>query len=357
MPTAATAVTLRLVARRGPAGGLGIDVGEANNVVGLSSGGQASSDGLLCVGDAIVAVDGEPLKGRKLSSVITPGRDAYQLTVKRADKGLLAQFAALGLPAAGCVWRLFAAPVRRGADGLGLHLNGSLVTDVADTAAEDGVLRAGDVIVAVDGKAVGAGTLGALVAPGQKTYEMLVLRREGAAAAPPAAPEAAAAEGAEIDREKIAALLSEATAAAQRLEAGDGDADAPPADAATGGVEALVPASPSKAAPVVLLSDEGGKPPAAAASPKVAAAASPKVAAIASPKVVLPAGDGGGGVYDESRGIWSDQRHLPPQYDERRGIWSDVPTTHGGSYTGGVYDERRGVWSDVPAPGPRRANV
>ena len=183
MPTAATAVTLRLVARRGPAGGLGIDVGEANNVVGLSSGGQASSDGLLCVGDAIVAVDGEPLKGRKLSSVITPGRDAYQLTVKRADKGLLAQFAALGLPAAGCVWRLFAAPVRRGADGLGLHLNGSLVTDVADTAAEDGVLRAGDVIVAVDGKAVGAGKLGSLVAPGQKTYEMLVLRREGAAAA------------------------------------------------------------------------------------------------------------------------------------------------------------------------------
>ena len=356
MPTAASAVTLRLVARRGTSGGLGIDVGEANNVVGLSSGGQASSDGLLCVGDAIVAVDGEPLRGRKLSSVITPGRDAYQLTVKRSDKGLLAQFAALGLPAAGCVWRLFAAPVRRGADGLGLHLNGSLVTDVADTAAEDGVLRAGDVIVAVDGKAVGAGTLGALVAPGQKTYEMLVLRREGAAAAPPAAPpEAAAAEAAEIDREKIAALLSEATAAAQRLEAGDGDADAPPADAATGGVEALVPASPSKAAPVVLLSDEGGKPPAAAASPKVAAA-SPKVAA-ASPKVALPAGDGGGGVYDESRGIWSDQRHLPPQYDERRGIWSDVPTTHGGSYTGGMYDERRGVWSDVPAPGPRRANV
>jgi hypothetical protein len=347
MPTAATAVTLRLVARRGPAGGLGIDVGEANNVVGLSSGGQASSDGLLCVGDAIVAVDGEPLRGRKLSSVITPGRDAYQLTVKRADKGLLAQFAALGLPAAGCVWRLFAAQVRRGEEGLGLHLNGSLVTDVADTAAEDGMLRAGDVIAAVDGKAVGAGTLGALVAPGQKTYEMLVLRREGAAAAPPAAPEAAA-EAAEIDREKIAALLSEATAAAQRLEAGDGDADAPPADAATGGVEALVPASPSKAAPVVLLSDEGGKAPAAAASPKAAAA---------SPKVPLPAGDGGGGVYDESRGIWSDQRHLPPQYDERRGIWSDVPTTHGGSYTGGVYDERRGVWSDVPAPGPRRANV
>ena len=357
MPAAATAVTLRLVARRGTSGGLGIDVGEANNVVGLSSGGQASSDGLLCVGDAIVAVDGEPLKGRKLSSVITPGREAYQLTVKRADKGLLAQFAALGLPAAGCVWRLFAAPVRRGEEGLGLHLNGSLVTDVADTAAEDGVLRAGDVIVAVDGKAVGAGTLGALVAPGQKTYEMLVLRREGAAAAPPvAAPEAAAAEAAEIDREKIAALLSEATAAAQRLDAGDGDAaDAPPADAATGGVEALVPASPSKAAPVVLLSDESGKPP-AAASPK-AAAASPKVAAIASPKVPLPAGDGGGGVYDESRGIWSDQRHLPPQYDERRGIWSDVPTAHGGSYTGGVYDERRGVWSDVPAPGPRRANV
>jgi hypothetical protein len=286
--------------------------------------------------------------------------------VKRSDKGLLAQFAALGLPAAGCVWRLFSAPVRRGADGLGLHLNGSLVTDVADTAAEDGVLRAGDVIVAVDGKAVGAGKLGALVAPGQKTYEMLVLRREGAAAAPPAA----APEAAEIDREKIVALLSEATAAAQRLEAGDGDADAPPADAATGGVEALVPASPSKAAPVVLLSDESGKPPAAAASPKAAAAspkaaaaspkaaaASPKVAAIASPKVPLPAGDGGGGVYDESRGIWSDQRHLPPQYDERRGIWSDVPTTHGGSYTGGVYDERRGVWSDVPAPGPRRANV
>ena len=251
MPAAApTAVTLRLVARRGTSGGLGIDVGEANNVVGLSSGGQASSDGLLCVGDAIVAVDGEPLRGRKLSSVITPGRVPAHREAPRQGLPRNSPRSACRRRAA---WRLrrTRAPRRRRPRPAPQRL---LVTDVADTAAEDGVLRAGDVIVAVDGKAVGAGALGALVAPGQKTYEMLVLRREGAAAAPPAAGGGGGGGGRDRSR-KIAALLSEATAArsASRPATATRNAASGRGD---GRCEALVPASPSKAAPVVLLSDE-----------------------------------------------------------------------------------------------------
>jgi hypothetical protein len=81
-------------ARRGDSG-LGLVLDKHNVVARLN--GSAEEDGLLAVGDEVLAVDGSALSGRAMASVITPGLAAYELTVMRRSGPLLESAAKLPL--------------------------------------------------------------------------------------------------------------------------------------------------------------------------------------------------------------------------------------------------------------------
>merc|ERR1719272_2754755 len=65
-------------------GGLGLGLDEGNRVTRLVPGGQAERDGLLRVGDLVIAVDGERLGRRTLAEVMPRGHAQYVFTVGRA---------------------------------------------------------------------------------------------------------------------------------------------------------------------------------------------------------------------------------------------------------------------------------
>ena len=213
--------------RRG-ASGLGVELDAKNKVVGLITGGQAEADGLVKINDAVVAVDGVVLGAKRLPEVLAPGRPLYELRVRRDDPLVEAQLAAAVAAHGGdaaAPRRLLEVRVRRGRDGLGLTMGAaSLVQRVApgSPAAEDGALRQGDLVVAVDRKWLGTDPLPTLLRKEAATFTFTILRSDDKAVAAPAPPPAAApapaAPSAE-DAAKRAAAKEAQEAAFQREKA------------------------------------------------------------------------------------------------------------------------------------------
>ena len=87
-------------------------------VVALVDGGQAKRDGLMRVGDRVVAVDGVRVQDGERLRHLLPSQGPFDLTVQREQPELSEQLLALGLSTA-ATYRLLKVPVRRGADGLG----------------------------------------------------------------------------------------------------------------------------------------------------------------------------------------------------------------------------------------------
>ena len=77
---------IEVVVRSGPAG-LGIELDSANRVNRLVPGGQAARDGVLRVGDQILAVDGERLRDRPLPKVLQRGKLSHKFTLANRDGG------------------------------------------------------------------------------------------------------------------------------------------------------------------------------------------------------------------------------------------------------------------------------
>ena len=81
-----TEVRLSLTARRGPQG-LGMGVDTSNVVAQLVQGGQCEADGLLELGDEVVAVNSQPLEGKPMAGAmkqgLKQGLEEFDLTVIR----------------------------------------------------------------------------------------------------------------------------------------------------------------------------------------------------------------------------------------------------------------------------------
>ena len=198
---------LAIRVRRGP-GGLGLGV--ANDLISdLKAGGQAERDGLLCVGDEIVAIDGVLLAGRPMASALPRGAAECEFIVRRRDGALSTSFVRLPadepvakLRASGTPLRVLRLTVARaGGQKLGLDMSGANVLKrvlPGGAAEKSGGFAAGDVVIAVDGVAVGDKKLVQLIQPGDAPLSFTVLRAEASAAAPPAAASAAAATPAAV---------------------------------------------------------------------------------------------------------------------------------------------------------------
>jgi len=146
-------------------------------VVALVGGGQAARDGLMREGDRVIAVNGAGVHDGAGLKRLIPKEGPFELTVERMQPELTRQIEAVGITLSAPL-RLLKVPVRRGRDGLGVEVRRSLVHAVSAAAADDGLVRPGDVVVAVDGRLVGPqGRLGAVVEPGRAAYAFTLLRR------------------------------------------------------------------------------------------------------------------------------------------------------------------------------------
>ena len=193
---------LQIRVRRGP-GGLGLGV--ANDLISdLKAGGQAELDGLLCVGDEIVAIDGALLQGRPMASALPRGAAECEFIVRRRDGALSTSFVRLPadepvakLRASGTPLRVLRLTVARaGGQRLGLDMSGANVLKrvlPGGAAEKSGGFAAGDVVIAVDGVSVGDKKLVQLIQPGDAPLSFTVLRAEASAGAPPSAAASAAA--------------------------------------------------------------------------------------------------------------------------------------------------------------------
>ena len=162
--------------RRGPLG-LGVDVSGRNEVVKLMPNGQAAMDGLALVGDIVEAVDSSPLQGRKLQDAMVPGQRVYELIVQRSSVSLEAAVARSFSPVP--LLRCLELQVSRGPKGLGIDIgNVASVRGLipGGMAEREGVLLPGDLVIAVDRVMVGPQGLKPLIAPGQSTHRLMVLR-------------------------------------------------------------------------------------------------------------------------------------------------------------------------------------
>ena len=83
---------VQVAVRAGPSG-LGVEI-QFNRVVAMVPGGQAARDGVLRVGDQIVAVDGERLRKRPLAHLLQKGKMQYLFTI--AGRGERASYEAVG---------------------------------------------------------------------------------------------------------------------------------------------------------------------------------------------------------------------------------------------------------------------
>ena len=75
---------VEVVVKSGPAG-LGIELDSSNRVSRLVPGGQAAHDGVLRVGDQLLAVDGERLRDRPLVKVLQRGKLSHKFTLAGRD--------------------------------------------------------------------------------------------------------------------------------------------------------------------------------------------------------------------------------------------------------------------------------
>ena len=86
-PADCAGIKLRATVQRG-AQGLGFALNSDNCVATLVEGGQAEEDGLLELGDTILAVDGVLLEGRPMGEVITRGNHSYEFLLLRRDPAI-----------------------------------------------------------------------------------------------------------------------------------------------------------------------------------------------------------------------------------------------------------------------------
>lgn len=286
-------------------------------VVALVGGGQAARDGLMRVGDRVLAVNGVSVHdGARLKRLI-PKEGPFELTVERTQPELTRQVEAVGI-ASSAPLRLLKVPVRRGRGGLGVEVRASLVHAVSAAAADDGLVRPGDVVVAVDGRLVGPqGRLGAVVEPGRAAYAFTLLRR--------IADEASTATGEPPTRRMAAA--APIAAAASPLEAPIG-ADPPPTNETPRLHHPLHGEEDEAANRGAAAGGAGGA--GGASTPAHHAGASGSTSGGAASEVTDDA------TYDPCTGVWSDLAPALP---------ASEPTA-----TATTYDAASGVWCDLPEP-------
>ena len=167
-------IRLTCTARRGP-DGMGIDA-RSGLIVALVPGGTAEEDGLMAVGDTIVAVDGVALAGQRLGNLLPSEAGAScELTLTRTDETFAQQLQCLGLPPHS-TYALLRFQVRRSvADGLGVAMQAALVREVTAATSE---LRVGDVVLTVDGETLGPGRpLHSVLEAGRLVYTFVVARQ------------------------------------------------------------------------------------------------------------------------------------------------------------------------------------
>ena len=154
---------------------MGIDA-RSGVIVPLVPGGAAEQDGLICVGDAVTAVDDIALVGKRLGKLLPSQTGAScELMLTRTDEAFTQQLRFLGLPLH-LAYRLLRLQVRRSvAHGLGVAMQAALVRDITAATSE---LNIGDVVLKVDGKALGPGeTLSSVLEVGRLAYTFIVARR------------------------------------------------------------------------------------------------------------------------------------------------------------------------------------
>ena len=154
---------------------MGIDA-RSGLIVALVPGGTAEEDGLMAVGDTIVAVDGVALAGQRLGTLLPSEAGAScELTLTRTDETFAQQLQCLGLPPHS-TYALLRFQVRRSvADGLGVAMQAALVREVTAATSE---LRVGDVVLTVDGETLGPGRqLHSVLEAGRLVYTFVVARQ------------------------------------------------------------------------------------------------------------------------------------------------------------------------------------
>ena len=172
---------LTVTLRRGPSG-LGLGVDDANAIARLVPDGQAAKDGVVRVGDVIKAIDGEPLRGRKMAQVMAQGRNSYQLTIQRATKG---RSSAQSMNDANefeqeITELILEATCSCGSNGLGFGIDDSnIVVSLVPlgAAAADGLLTPGDEVISVDGEVLNGRKMAKVLIRGRKTYQITIRRR------------------------------------------------------------------------------------------------------------------------------------------------------------------------------------
>ena len=83
--TALSCTRRTFVLERGPQG-LGLELDATNTVVTVKAGGRAERQGLLCLGDTILTIDGKSCSGVLMQDVLVPGRPCYVVEVSRPDR-------------------------------------------------------------------------------------------------------------------------------------------------------------------------------------------------------------------------------------------------------------------------------
>ncbi|KAL1526641.1 hypothetical protein AB1Y20_015345 [Prymnesium parvum] len=178
MASGEPSLTLLARLKRGPAG-FGIDVSSDGTIVSVAKGGQAEIDGLVRASDRIVEVAGEPLGGRTLGSMLGGVKpfEAVEIALVRPDGELVRQLQAHGLAVAGVAYRMVKVPVRRGPEGMGIELVGSMVRLLSGSALYDGLLQPRDVITAIDGKPLVRNELAQLLSQERALHIFTVIRK------------------------------------------------------------------------------------------------------------------------------------------------------------------------------------
>jgi len=74
----------QFVLDRGP-NGLGLELDKTNTVVAIKEGGMAERQGLMCVGDTVLTIDGASLSGKLMQDVMKLGRPVYVVEVSRPE--------------------------------------------------------------------------------------------------------------------------------------------------------------------------------------------------------------------------------------------------------------------------------
>tara|TARA_B100000524_G_C23639763_1_gene366252 strand:- start:155 stop:1588 length:1434 start_codon:yes stop_codon:yes gene_type:complete len=153
-------ITISITVRRkddSPKGSIGFGLSNENRVIDILAGSQTEKDGLLELGDLVIAVDDVDLDGKPLRHVINPNAVRYEFIVMRVDTSLAATINRQPHQSAvrnSSVLRLTNARMERGAKGFGIDVtNTGLVQNIAPggSAERSGNLFVDDVVVKVAG--------------------------------------------------------------------------------------------------------------------------------------------------------------------------------------------------------------